>query len=423
MGHLVVPNRVRLTDRNIKTLPPAPNPHWDTLVTGFGLRVGVKTRTYVIKFRFNGEQPTMKLGRVGQIDLGDARQRAKDALLKLDKGLDPRVDYEARDAAEKVTQSNARSFKKIAEHYLTQRAARVQNERTLTETKRVVEKVLIEAWGNRPIDEITKADVNAVLDPYMDDGHDHACNRVFERIRSIFRWAVERGTIETSPVANMQPPGAEISRDRWLDQDEVKAVWNAATTIKYPFGAFIQLSFALGGQRKSDIANLRRSQLTEMELREGDKRVSVPIWLIDAPTKSDRPHVVPISTLASELIAALPRHNGDYLISSTGGELPLGGWSKYKRKFDAIEGIKNLKPWVIHDIRRTVSTHLAEYVDQPPHVAEIIQNRRTGQIQGVTRVYNRAQYLALKRDALESWGNYLKRIVSEKKDEGSTANE
>lgn len=409
-------NRLRLTDRNVAHLPPAANPHWDTLVTGFGLRVGAKSRTWVVKFRVGGVQPTMKLGRYPAVSLAVARQRAKEALDKLGRGLDPRVDYEAQkleqEAQARAVRASEIGFASVARRYLRLRVPKRQkSERSRQETTRIVNK-LIDTWGDLALDEFSPAHVNAVIDPYLERGQDIGARATFERIRSIFKYALERGELDGSPVLNMATPGEKISRDRWLDQDELKAVWKAAGAVGYPFGDFVKLSFALGGQRRDDVAKLRRSQLVDMELRDNGKAESVPVWLIETPTKSDRPHVVPLSTLARELIAELPRHNGDYLLSTTAGERPISGFSKFKAQVDDEEVLEGFTPWRIHDIRRTVSTHFAEYLDQPPHVAEIIQNRRSGVVSGVVRTYNRAQYLGLKREALERWGEYLRRLVA-----------
>ena len=195
-----------------------------------------------------------------------ARQAAKSALEKLGEGLDPRVDYAALEAAEKAKEvketakraadrTELYGFNASAKRYLQYRVPRKQeSERSRAETKRIVENILVPALGSKALDEITLIDVNAIIDPYIHRGQDFGARSVFERIRSIFKYALERGEISGSPILNMATPGEKISRARWLDQDEIKAVWTAATALAYPFGDFVKLTFALGGQRRDDVA-------------------------------------------------------------------------------------------------------------------------------------------------------------------------
>lgn len=74
------------------------------------------------------------------------------------------------------------------------------------------------------------------------------------------------------------------------------------------------------------------------------------------------------------------------------------------------KGIK-IKPWRLHDLRRTCSTGMAK-LGQPIHVVEAVLNHRSGTISGVAAVYNRYQYLAEKRAALESWGSDVERLIA-----------
>ena len=47
-----------------------------------------------------------------------------------------------------------------------------------------------------------------------------------------------------------------------------------------------------------------------------------------------------------------------------------------------------------------------------PHVIEAVLNHRTGVIRGVAATYNRFNYAAEKRAALELWGEHVKRLVT-----------
>ena len=67
--------------------------------------------------------------------------------------------------------------------------------------------------------------------------------------------------------------------------------------------------------------------------------------------------------------------------------------------------------WTLHDIRRSVVTHLHERGFAPPHVVEAIVNHVSGHQGGVAGVYNKAQYLPERRQALVLWGAHIAAIA------------
>ena len=73
-----------------------------------------------------------------------------------------------------------------------------------------------------------------------------------------------------------------------------------------------------------------------------------------------------------------------------------------------------LEPWVIHDLRRTMATRMAES-GTPPHIIEAILNHASGHKAGVAGIYNRASYEPQKRISLEKWSNHLETLISGKR--------
>jgi hypothetical protein len=70
-----------------------------------------------------------------------------------------------------------------------------------------------------------------------------------------------------------------------------------------------------------------------------------------------------------------------------------------------------LPAWTLHDIRRSVTTHLNENGIAQPHIVEAVLNHQDGHKGGVAGVYNRAQYLLEKRQALNMWGAHVRALV------------
>ena len=141
-----------------------------------------------------------------------------------------------------------------------------------------------------------------------------------------------------------------------------------------------------------------------------DKRV----WRIDAErTKNGLPHDVPLSSLAVEILRRRERSDRALVFGSREG--PFQGWSNAKSALDkrVLAKLREqgaLKPWRLHDIRRTVATRMADLGVQP-HVIEAVLNHISGHKAGVAGVYNRASYANEKRQALDMWAAHVEALV------------
>jgi hypothetical protein len=102
---------------------------------------------------------------------------------------------------------------------------------------------------------------------------------------------------------------------------------------------------------------------------------------------------------------------GDHLFSTTGGQRPISGFSKFKRKFDqAVATLDTVEAHTLHDLRRTARTGLGA-VGVTPFIGELV----IGHVQrGVHAVYDLHTYDKEKRDALQRWQTHLLSIVAPK---------
>lgn len=86
----------------------------------------------------------------------------------------------------------------------------------------------------------------------------------------------------------------------------------------------------------------------------------------------------------------------------------FSGWSKSKVRLDAriSSSGTSVRPWRLHDIRRTVAIRMAG-LGVLPHVVEAVLNHVSGHKAGVAGIYNRATYANEKRQALELWSQHV----------------
>jgi hypothetical protein len=70
---------------------------------------------------------------------------------------------------------------------------------------------------------------------------------------------------------------------------------------------------------------------------------------------------------------------------------------------------KNFFP-LLHDLRRTCVSGMAR-LGIAPHVADKIFNHQSGTISGVAAVYQRHEFLAERRAALNLWGAHVAELI------------
>ena len=240
---------------------------------------------------------------------------------------------------------------------------------------------------------IKQTDLQSVPDQIIDAGKPIAANRLHANLRKFFRWCLSQQLTNFNPTENIIQPAKERSRDRVLNDKEIKAIWHDCDTIGWPFGRLVQI-LLITGTRRNEAVSMRWTQI------EGSK------WTVPAEiTKSDRLHEVPLPRLAFSVLANC--READDLVFSTTGVTPFAGFTKAKRRLDRIS---RTSQWRLHDLRRTVASNMAR-LEVAPHVVERILNHSTGALGGVAGIYNRHGYLEEKTAALEKWGNYLEELT------------
>jgi integrase len=149
----------------------------------------------------------------------------------------------------------------------------------------------------------------------------------------------------------------------------------------------------------------RRDECSNASWREFD--FNQMTWTIPASRcKSGTPHVVPIINDVRALLDELPRFKGgDYVFSTTLGRRPVSGFSKAK---DRLDSIMSTDKFVLHDLRRTMRTHLAS-LRVPDAIAELVLGHSK---KGLIKVYNQHSHIDELRDALTRWGIHLRGIVA-----------
>src|SRR5262249_5609825 len=145
----------------------------------------------------------------------------------------------------------------------------------------------------------------------------------------------------------------------------------------------------------------RRDEIARLDWREVDLDRGV-IALPAAKMKNRRPHVVHLGPTAVAILQARDRAERPFVFGI--GHGGFSGWKLSKGRLDAK--LVEMGPWVIHDLRRAVSTHMNE-IGVTPHIVEAVLGHVSGSRGGVAGVYNLAAYEPDKRAAMLRWDQHL----------------
>jgi integrase len=369
--------------------------YFDNAFPALALRMSHKgTCSWTYFGRVDGKLKRATLGRYPATSLAEARHKASSMAEAMRAGVDPARAKRAEQAVDR------NSIETVIAEWLQR--DQVKN-RSVENVRAIFDRYVLPAWQGRTIGSIARRDAIDLIDSVVDRGFQTMANRLHAHLHRFFRWCVGRGIIERNPTADLPRQGKLVSRDRTLNDTELALVWKAASEIGSPFGPLYHL-LILTGARREEIGGLRWSEI------DGDM-----ILLPPERTKPGHSHTIPLSPSALALVKQLPRISDSELAFTTTGTTAVSGWSKAKLLLDtraaAINDGRALPEWRTHDLRRTVATGM-QRLGIGLQVVEAVLGHVSGSRAGIVGVYQRHDYAAEKRAALEAWGRHVAGLVT-----------
>lgn len=397
---------MRLTQRDIDKLA-CPVGRRDRLVfddvqKGLAVRVtATGSKSYLAQYTISGQRRRVPLGSSSAITLSMARSAAAQIMGSAAMGTDTVVQREAKVAAERAAAERALLTLAVLVETWEQLHLVQKRAQYAREAVRALRHAFQGQW-KLPAEDLDRTTIVNVLDRMAKSGRFSIASRTAAYGRACFSWAVKRGTIAANPFASLPAIGERPKRDRVLSDEELAAIWQAAAETTMPFGMIVRL-LILTGQRVSEVSGMRWNELS----------ADLDTWIIPPErTKNGMAQVVPLAAPARELLKAIPRIS-DLAMPGRNLTSPFNGWSKSRVNLIATSGVTN---WTLHDLRRTMATGL-QRLGVRLEVTEAALNHVSGSRAGIAGVYQRHDWAAEKRAALDAWGEHIRLLV----DGGETA--
>ena len=340
--------RMRLTDRAIARLRPREREYtvWDSLVVGLGVRVRPSGgRSYVLLEDAGGRARRVSLGPVSLKTIAEVRREchARKA------SPEPRATGTPRQVAPLFRDFVEGAWKET--HFGGYKPS------TRKGVRSVLDRQLLPAFGSKPLDRITLAQVTQWFDRFSQTAPGNA-NHALDLLRQIMNFAIARSHIDTNPALAVKKNRRQ-ALTRFLSREEITRlhrVLDRQTRNSSREQAEIIRLLLLTGCRRSEIVRLRWSEVDR------DKLV-----LADSKTG---PRTVTLNTQARRILERRPRGAGPFVFPSPRDPARprsrnLAFW--YRARHEA--GIEDVR---LHDLRHTHASHAVMNGVPVPVVARLL---------------------------------------------------
>jgi integrase len=385
--------KIKFTNANIGALEPPPKGEifaWCSDKPGWGVRILASGRkSWVVQYRIGGVSKRHTIGDLRVVPLTLAEHRASEILSHAKLGRD--LLAEESEARSRRSRDAEKSIGAMIDAYLSEPETRKC--RSFAETRRYLS-VHWKPVHGLSAEIVSRHDLIPILRAIASERGTVSANRARTALSGMFAWAIEHGQLrrETTPTLHL-PKWPEKARERALEIEELAAVWRVAGEVGEPARSIVRL-LILTGCRRSEIAGL---QWSEIDL---DKAL---LTIPGDRTKNRRALMVPLSAPAVEILEGVHRFSDVLVFPSIGW-----GWAKA-----ALDAKLDLKPWTLHDIRRSCRTLWIEEehgLGLDAHLCELMLGHA---LPGVIGVYDRATRLPERRRALQRWAYMVLRAAGE----------
>ncbi len=354
---------------------------------GCYLQIGAGgTRSWVLRYTLNGRARYMGLGSANLISLAGARAKARDARrLLLDK-IDPIETRRAQHRERLLETARGKTFRECAESYIASHEAGWRDPRSHKQWVRSLVSYVYPRLGDLPVAAIDTALVLAALEPIWKTKPETA-SRVRGRIESILDWAKARGYRDGENPA------------RWRGHlDHLLPAPNRVRRVKHfaalPYADLPALMAKLRDQHGMPPAALEFLILTAARSNEvlsvRWNEIDGNMWTVPGERmKAGKPHRVPLSDRAVEVLVSLPRE-GEFIFIGARTDAASNP-HQLKRVLQRM-GYNNI---TVHGFRSTFRDWAAETTAYPNHVVEMALAHVVGN--GVEAAYRRGGVVPLRQ--------------------------
>ncbi|MGS6172380.1 tyrosine-type recombinase/integrase [Enterobacter hormaechei] len=370
------------------------------LADGAGLYLEVVpsgSRYWRMKYRFNGKEKRMAFGVYPAVSLAQARALRDEAKKKLAEGIDPSFAKKEEKLVRDVQLNN--TFQAVALEWHGTKVSR-WSEGYASDIIEAFNKDIFPYIGQQPVNEIKPLVLLNVLRRMENRGATEKAKKVRQRCSEVFRYAIVTGRAEYNPAADLTSAmsGHESKHYPFLTVEELPDFFKALSGYTgSPLVVLAARLLILTGVRTGE---LRGAFWSEFDLEKA-------VWEIPADRmKMKRPHLVPLSTQALEIVQQLKVMSGQYPLVFPGRNDPRKTMSEASIN-QVFKRIGYTGKVTGHGFRHTMSTILHEEGFNTAWIETQLAHVDKNAIRGT---YNHALYLEGRREMMQWYADYINSI-------------
>lgn len=388
-----------LTDIAIRTAKPGAKPA--KLFDERGLFLLVTPaggKWWRLKYRFEAKEKLLSLGTYPDVSLKEARERRDAARKLLADGIDPSLSRKAHKAARVLATAN--SFEIVAREWYAQQATNWVEAHGSRIIRRL-ERDIFPHIGSRPIADIAGPELLDVIRRIEKRGAVETAHRALSNCGQIFRYAIVTGRALRDIAADLRgalPPTKGEHLAAVTEPAQAASILRAISG--YEGSPIVSCALRLAPMVFVRPGELRTAEWSHIDLDAAEWRYVV--------SKTQTPHIVPLSTQAVAVLREIHAHTGTgrYVFpSARTAARPMSDnaiLAALRRMGIAKEEMTG------HGFRAMARTILDEVLNVRP---DLIEHQLAHAVKDPNgRAYNRTAHLPERRKMMQQWSDYLEQL-------------
>ena len=387
---------MKLTDINIKKAKPGIKTR--KLSDGGGLFIQIEPtggKLWRYKYRFEGKQKLLALGKYPDVSLQEAREQHQEARKQLAQGIDPAASKKARKTA--GAERAANSFEVVAREWFQM----WKTDKAESHYRKVIgrlEKDVFPYIGSRPVADMSAPEVLTVIRRIESRGVCETARRVKENISQVMRYAIATGRADRDPCPDLRgalKPATVKHMPTLTKPEEVAELLHAIDG--YKGGQVVRAALRLAPLVFVRPGELRAAKWADIDLDRAEWKFTT--------SKTKTEHLVPLSRQAVEILEDIHPLTGDgeYVFPNVRPGRPISD-ATLNRALQTM-GYDTANDICPHGFRAMARTLLAERLHFP---AEVIEHQLAHKVpDALGTAYNRTKFLAERKTMMTAWADYL----------------
>ena len=378
------------------------------------------TGFWILRYTVNKKRRELTLGRYGkkadELTLKQARDEAANKRAEINKGLDPVAENK------RPSKASFKTVNDVAQKWLMICKRELKNPQI---PDRVYRKEIAPFIGDLDVSKVEPTDILGIVEKINDSKRPTIANDALAYCKQIFNRAIKEGAIKFNPAGALSikdAGGSEKSRTRYLAIEELRVILRVMRENSHSFTRENYLAFCLLlvlGVRKGELIAAKWSEFDfdksiwhlPKDRTKTDKAISIPLaplilpWFKELSIRANGSEFLFPARRASKRRGYISDDTLNHALAKLFGN--CGYIKRSKKELPNVLGNADIKHFVIHDLRRTCRSLLAEN-GVLPHIAEKCLNHK---LKGVEGIYDHYDYFEERKEALEVLASQITKIA------------